>query len=68
MEEALAKHLMTKEEYADRAIQLTARCKIFTEETCHQWRVEAPGNEVQYDATAWEDLREVREVYFTLET
>lgn len=64
----MAKHLMTKNEYMEKAMKLAAKCKVFAEETCQQWRTEVSGNEIPHQATGWEDLREVREVYLTLET
>jgi hypothetical protein len=59
---------MTKEEYATKAMQLAAKCKVFAEETCREWSVEAPGAEVPDDATAWEGLGEFKDLYLTLET
>jgi hypothetical protein len=64
----MAKHLMTKDEYMEKALKLAAKCKVFAEETCQQWRIEVSGNKIPYEATDWEDLRELREVYLTLET
>ena len=55
--------LMTKQEYMEKAMELAARCKLFAEKTCQEWREETP-----VDATGWNGLMEMREVYFCLQT
>ena len=49
-------------------MELAVKCKTFGENTRQRWRDEVPGDAVPYGATGWEDLSEVREIYFTLET
>ena len=51
---------MDEEEYLNKAIELAARCKVFAEKTCRQWKEETSG----YEAGC---LSEIREIYLTLQ-
>ena len=53
---------MDEEEYLNKAIELAARCKVFAEKTCRQWKEETSG----YEA-GWKSLSEIREIYLTLQ-
>ena len=53
---------MDEEEYLTKAIELAARCKVFAEKTCRQWKEETSG----YEA-GWKSLTEIREIYLTLQ-
>jgi hypothetical protein len=53
---------MSSQEYATKAIELASKCKFFAEKTCKEWR-----EETALDSTDWEGLREMREIYLSLQ-
>jgi hypothetical protein len=56
---------MTKQEYADKLMQLASKCSAFSEETRQQWRAVIPGSEIP-DGASDEDLGD-EDLYLTLE-
>ena len=55
--------IKSKQAYAPKAIELASKCKSFVEKTCQEWR-----EETAVDSTDWQGLREMREVYFSLQS